>query len=126
MGCQKAACTGLQRPAVYSSNQDPMLGNTATAYWRKNTGWKGMVLLNLAHGSWMNLLYGDLTLLTTHLKNQNPLEPLNTNDSPASRLTLMMSTVFVPSTARTVTSVAVAETKSAWIFRPSVEVHSRA
>jgi len=42
----------------------PMLGNTATAYWRKNTGWKGMVLLNLAHGSWMNLLYGDLALLT--------------------------------------------------------------
>jgi hypothetical protein len=42
----------------------PMLGNTATAYWRKNIGWKGMVLLNLAHGSWMNLLYGDLTLLT--------------------------------------------------------------
>lgn len=42
----------------------PMLGNTATAYWRKNAGWKGMVLLNLAHGSWMNLLYGDLALLT--------------------------------------------------------------
>lgn len=42
----------------------PMLGNTATAYWRKKTGWKGMLLLNLAHGSWMNLLYGDLTLLT--------------------------------------------------------------
>jgi hypothetical protein len=42
----------------------PMLGNTATAYWRKTTGWKGMILLNLAHGSWMNLLYGDLALLT--------------------------------------------------------------
>ncbi len=41
----------------------PMLGATATAYWRKHTGWKGMVLLNLAHGSWMNLLYGDLALL---------------------------------------------------------------
>jgi hypothetical protein len=42
----------------------PMLGRTGTAYWRGKAGWQGMVLQNLARGSWMNLLYGDLTLLT--------------------------------------------------------------
>lgn len=42
----------------------PMLGRTATVYWRGKVGWQGMVLQNLARGSWMNLLYGDLTLLT--------------------------------------------------------------
>jgi hypothetical protein len=42
----------------------PMLGNTATAYWRGKTGWQGMVLLNFAHGSWMNVFYGDLQLLS--------------------------------------------------------------
>jgi hypothetical protein len=41
-----------------------MIGNVATVYWRKKIGWKGMVLLNLAHGSWMNVFYGDLGLLT--------------------------------------------------------------
>lgn len=42
----------------------PMIGNVATVYWRGKTGWKGMVLLNLAHGTWMNVFYGDLQLLT--------------------------------------------------------------
>src|SRR5690606_27831433 len=41
----------------------PMMGNAGTIYDRGKGGWKGMMLLNLAHGSWMNLLYGDLTLL---------------------------------------------------------------
>jgi hypothetical protein len=41
----------------------PMMGNAGTIYYRGKGGWKGMMLLNLAHGSWMNLLYGDLTLL---------------------------------------------------------------
>lgn len=42
----------------------PMIGRTATVYWRGKVGWQGMVLQNLARGSWMNLFYGDLTLLT--------------------------------------------------------------
>jgi hypothetical protein len=42
----------------------PMIGRTGTVLWRGQTGWKGSVLLNYAHGSWMNVFYGDLTLLS--------------------------------------------------------------
>ncbi|MBI5767554.1 MAG: hypothetical protein HZA93_07145 [Verrucomicrobia bacterium] len=58
---RRYAASGVPLERIDSCS--PMLGATATAYWRKSTGWKGMVLLNLAHGSWMNLLYGDLALL---------------------------------------------------------------
>lgn len=42
----------------------PMIGDVATVYWRGKTAWKGMVLLNLAHGTWMNVFYGNLALLS--------------------------------------------------------------
>jgi hypothetical protein len=42
----------------------PMIGRTGTVLWRGQTGWRGSVLLNYAHGSWMNVFYGDLALLS--------------------------------------------------------------
>ncbi len=41
-----------------------MVGNTGTCYNRRNEAWKGMLLLSLARGGWMNTYYGNLDLLT--------------------------------------------------------------
>ena len=41
-----------------------MIGDTETAYWRKTAGWKGMLLLSLARGGWMNTYYGSLEMLS--------------------------------------------------------------
>ncbi len=41
-----------------------MIGNTGTCYYRRKEAWKGMLLLSLARGGWMNTYYGNLDLLT--------------------------------------------------------------
>lgn len=40
-----------------------MIGNSGTCYYRNKAAWKGMLLLSLARGGWMNTYYGDLQLL---------------------------------------------------------------
>ena len=41
-----------------------MIGNTGTCYYRRKEAWKGMLLLSLARGGWVNTYYGNLDLLT--------------------------------------------------------------
>lgn len=41
-----------------------MVGNTGTCYYRGKEAWKGMLMLSLARGGWMNTYYGSLDLLT--------------------------------------------------------------
>ncbi|HEY4208241.1 MAG TPA: hypothetical protein VGM31_15560 [Puia sp.] len=41
-----------------------MIGKTGTCYYRANHAWKGMLLLGLARGGWMNVYHGNLELLT--------------------------------------------------------------
>ncbi|HVV03899.1 MAG TPA: hypothetical protein VHC96_06720 [Puia sp.] len=41
-----------------------MIGKTGTCYYRANHAWKGMLLLELARGGWMNVYHGNLELLT--------------------------------------------------------------
>ncbi len=41
-----------------------MIGKTGTCYYRGNAAWKGMLLLSLARGGWMNTYYGNLELLS--------------------------------------------------------------
>ncbi|HKK63891.1 MAG TPA: hypothetical protein VJ951_15100 [Bacteroidales bacterium] len=40
-----------------------MIGKTGTCYYREKKAWKGMLLLSLARGGWMNTYYGNLDLL---------------------------------------------------------------
>jgi hypothetical protein len=40
-----------------------MIGKTGTCYYRANHCWKGMLLLELARGGWMNVYHGNLELL---------------------------------------------------------------
>lgn len=40
-----------------------MIGTTGTCYHRGKEGWKGMLLLSLARGGWLNTYYGNLNLL---------------------------------------------------------------
>lgn len=40
-----------------------MIGTTGTCYHRGTEAWKGMLLLSLARGGWMNTYYGNLDLL---------------------------------------------------------------
>jgi hypothetical protein len=42
-----------------------MIGTTGTCYHRRKAAWKGMLLLSLARGGWMNTYYGALELLDT-------------------------------------------------------------
>jgi len=41
-----------------------MIGTTGTCYYRGHHAWKGMLLLELARGGWMNVYHGNLELLT--------------------------------------------------------------
>jgi hypothetical protein len=41
-----------------------MIGNTGTNYYRKTNAWKGMLLLMLARGGWVNTVHGNLEFLT--------------------------------------------------------------
>lgn len=40
-----------------------MIGTTGTCYYRALNAWKGMLLLELARGGWMNVYHGNLELL---------------------------------------------------------------
>lgn len=40
-----------------------MIGTTGTCYVRRTAAWKGMLLLTLARGGWVNVYHGDLGLL---------------------------------------------------------------
>jgi len=40
-----------------------MIGNTGTIYYRKTNAWKGMLLLMVARGGWVNTIHGNLELL---------------------------------------------------------------
>lgn len=42
-----------------------MIGKTGTCYYRATHAWKGMLLLELARGGWMNVYHGNLELLST-------------------------------------------------------------
>jgi hypothetical protein len=41
-----------------------MIGTTGTCYYRGTHAWKGMLLLELARGGWMNVYHGNLELLS--------------------------------------------------------------
>jgi hypothetical protein len=40
-----------------------MIGHTGTCYHRGKSGWKAALVLSLVRGGWMNVYYGDLSLL---------------------------------------------------------------
>jgi hypothetical protein len=40
-----------------------MIGKTGTCYYRANNCWKGMLILELARGGWLNVYHGNLELL---------------------------------------------------------------
>jgi hypothetical protein len=40
-----------------------MIGKTGTCYYRATQAWKGMLILELARGGWMNVYHGNLELL---------------------------------------------------------------
>jgi hypothetical protein len=40
-----------------------MIGNTGTIYYRKTNAWKGMLLLMVARGGWVNTIHGNLEFL---------------------------------------------------------------
>jgi hypothetical protein len=40
-----------------------MIGTTGTCYYRAKHGWKGMLILELARGGWVNVYHGNLELL---------------------------------------------------------------
>ena len=42
-----------------------MIGKTGTCYYRAAHAWKGMLLLELARGGWMNVYHGNLELLSS-------------------------------------------------------------
>ena len=41
-----------------------MIGKTGTCYFRANNCWKGMLILELARGGWVNVYHGNLELLS--------------------------------------------------------------
>jgi hypothetical protein len=41
-----------------------MIGNTGTIYYRKTNAWKGMLLLMVARGGWINTIHGNLEFLS--------------------------------------------------------------
>jgi len=52
-------------PLARIDNAGFMIGKTGTCYGRGTAAWKGMLLLSLARGGWMNTYYGNLELLDT-------------------------------------------------------------
>jgi hypothetical protein len=51
-------------PLERIDNTSFMIGVTGTCYNRRTAAWKGMLILSLARGGWMNLYYGNLELLS--------------------------------------------------------------
>jgi len=50
-------------PLARIDNAGFMIGTTGTCYFRGAAAWKGMLLLSLARGGWVNTYYGNLELL---------------------------------------------------------------
>ena len=50
-------------PLERIDNSAFMIGTTGTCLGRRTSAWKGMLLLSLARGGWMNTYYGNLELL---------------------------------------------------------------
>jgi hypothetical protein len=53
--------SGFPLPRI--DNTAFMVANTGTCYFRKTEAWKGMLILSLARGGWVNTYYGNLDLL---------------------------------------------------------------
>jgi hypothetical protein len=53
-------------PLKYIDNAAVSIGTTGCVYNRATSGWKGMLLLSLARGGWMNTVYGNLELLDSN------------------------------------------------------------
>jgi hypothetical protein len=51
-------------PLERIDNSGFMIGTTGTCYNRRTSAWKGMLLLSLARGGWVNTYYGNLELLS--------------------------------------------------------------
>lgn len=51
-------------PPQRIDNSAFMIGTTGTCYYRGATAWRGMLLLSLARGGWVNTYYGNLDLLS--------------------------------------------------------------
>lgn len=51
-------------PLERIDNSGFMIGTTGTCYHRGTAAWKGMLILGLARGGWVNTYYGNLELLT--------------------------------------------------------------
>jgi len=51
-------------PLAHIDNSGFMIGTTGTCYYRKTAAWRGMLLLSLLRGGWVNTYYGNLNLLT--------------------------------------------------------------
>jgi hypothetical protein len=65
-----------------------MIGKTGTCYYRATHAWKGMLLLELARGGWMNVYHGNLELLDTadaewFARVQRIYQPLQARDGIA-------------------------------------------
>lgn len=63
-----------------------MIGKTGTCYYRGNNCWKGMLILELARGGWVNVYHGNLELLNDadarwFAKVQALYHPLQQKDS---------------------------------------------
>jgi hypothetical protein len=52
-------------PVSRIDNVGFMIGTTGTCYWRGVAAWRGMLVLSLARGGWVNTYYGNLELLGT-------------------------------------------------------------
>ncbi len=53
--------SGIPLPRI--DNSAFMIGKTGTCYYRKKQAWKGMLLLSLCRGGWVNTYYGNLELI---------------------------------------------------------------
>jgi hypothetical protein len=53
---------GFPLPRI--DNAGFMIGTTGTCYYRGTSAWKGMLILSLARGGWVNVYYGNLELLS--------------------------------------------------------------
>src|SRR6202000_2638176 len=63
-----------------------MIGTTGTCYYRADHCWKGMLILELARGGWVNVYHGNLELLNNDdgkwfAKVQNLYHPLQKQDT---------------------------------------------
>jgi hypothetical protein len=63
-----------------------MIGKTGTCYYRADHCWKGMLILELARGGWVNVYHGNLELLNNEdgewfAKVQNLYHPLQSQDT---------------------------------------------